>query len=55
MDFGWFSSNFTEFGRFFQKPTGSEGVDFLVSAGFLNTGMHFWWLVLVPVAGMDKI
>jgi hypothetical protein len=40
MDFGRFSSNFIEFGRFFWKPTGSEGADFLFSAGFLNTG---WW------------
>jgi hypothetical protein len=38
MDFGRFSPNFTEFGRFFRKPTGSEGADFLVSVGFLNTG-----------------
>jgi hypothetical protein len=30
MDFG-------QFGRFFRKPAGSEGADFLVSAGFLNT------------------
>jgi hypothetical protein len=37
MDFGRFSPNFIEFGRFFQKPAGSEGADFLVSAGFLNT------------------
>jgi hypothetical protein len=28
---------FTKFGRFFRKPAGSEGADFLVSAGFLNT------------------
>jgi diketogulonate reductase-like aldo/keto reductase len=39
MDFDWFSLNFTEFGRFFQKPAGSEGADFLVSAGFLNSGL----------------
>jgi hypothetical protein len=38
MNFGRFSPNFTKFGRFFQKPAGSEGTDFLVSAGFLNTG-----------------
>jgi hypothetical protein len=37
IDFGRFSPNFTEFGRFFQKLAGSEGADFLVSAGFLNT------------------
>jgi hypothetical protein len=36
MDFGRFSPNFIEFGRFFQKSAGSEGADFLVSAGFLN-------------------
>ncbi len=40
MDFGRFSPNFTEFGRFFQKPAGSEGADFLVSAGFLNTDVN---------------
>jgi hypothetical protein len=40
MDFGRFSPNFTEFGRFFQKPAGSEGADFLVSDGFLNTAFH---------------
>jgi hypothetical protein len=33
---------FTEFDRFFQKPAGSEGADFLVSAGFLNTEQHTW-------------
>jgi hypothetical protein len=37
MDFGRFSPNFTEFGRFFRKPAGSEGADSLVSASFLNT------------------
>jgi hypothetical protein len=37
MDFDRFSPNFTEFSRFFQKPAGSEGADFLVSTGFLNT------------------
>jgi hypothetical protein len=38
MDFGQFLLNFTEFDQFFLKPTKSEGADFLVSAGFLNTG-----------------
>jgi hypothetical protein len=38
----YFQSNgfrpvFTEFDRFFQKLTESEGADFLVSASFLNT------------------
>jgi hypothetical protein len=37
MDFDRFSLNFTEFDRFFWKPAGSEGADFFVSAGFLNT------------------
>jgi hypothetical protein len=38
MDFSRFLPNFSEFGWFFQKPTESEGGDFLVFAGFLNTG-----------------
>jgi hypothetical protein len=37
IDFGRFSPNFTEFGRFLRKPTGTEGTDFLVSTGFLNS------------------
>jgi hypothetical protein len=39
MNFDWFLSNFTEFGRFFQKPMESEGGDFLVFVGFLSTGV----------------
>jgi hypothetical protein len=38
MDFDRFLPIFIEFDRFFfQKPTGSEGADFSVSAGFFNT------------------
>jgi hypothetical protein len=37
MDFSRFSLNFTEFDRFFQKLSESEGADFLISTGFLNT------------------
>jgi hypothetical protein len=50
MDFGRFSPNFTEFGQFFQKPTGSEGADFLVSAGFLNTALDSICRGLLPRA-----
>jgi hypothetical protein len=38
MDFDRFLPNFTEFDQFFRKSTESEGGDFLVSTGFLNTG-----------------
>jgi hypothetical protein len=34
MDCTRFLSNFTKFGRVFQKPTESKGADFLVSTGF---------------------
>jgi hypothetical protein len=37
MDFGRFLPVFTEFDRFFQKLTESEGANFFVSASFLNT------------------
>jgi hypothetical protein len=37
MDFDYFLPNFTEFDRFFQKPTESVVADFLVTIGILNT------------------
>jgi hypothetical protein len=40
MDFSRFLPNSTDF---FQKPTGSEGPDFLVSTDFLNTGCDCSW------------
>jgi hypothetical protein len=42
-----FESN--EFGRFFWKPTTSEGVDFLVSTGFLNPAQGYGrWMKYRP-------
>jgi hypothetical protein len=38
-----FRSVFIEFGWFFKKPMKSEGANFLVSTGFLNTGCAQPW------------
>jgi hypothetical protein len=54
MDFGQVSPNFTEFSRFFQKPAGSEGADFLVSAGFLNTAENSSTQQQTPINGSVK-
>jgi hypothetical protein len=40
MDFDRILPNFTEFGRFFQKPMKFEWTNFVVSTGFLNTVLY---------------